>query len=191
MVLGRIKSQDVYTEEKKEDKKRGGCFCYTLCSIFLCVTKRSDGSWFSRRERRLSHFETAFKVRPFISPPKLTFSAYAPLRRYIDQSESSHLIPYMPPQSQVHVQCPHEFVVLASRPSGSIRRPWQVGSNLSAAYMLDFRHVWTWVKRRPSADKRLELLIRERWCDRVFRSVNSIWGIDNNSQLQHSYGQNI
>ena len=181
----------MFTLKKKRRQKRGGCFCFTLCSISLSVLKALDGSWFSRRERRLSQFETALKVRPFISPPKLTFSAYAPLRRYIDQSDSSHLIQYMTPQSQVYVQCTRELVVSPSRPSGSIRRPWQVISNLSAAYMVAFTHVWSWAKRWPSTDDLPELLIRARWCDRVFRSVNSIWSADNDSQLQHSYGRNI
>jgi hypothetical protein len=89
----------MFTRKKRQDKKEEAASATCFARLFLFVQGGVGWVMVSRRKRRLSQFETAFKVCR-LSPPNLTFSAYTPLQRYIDQSNPSHLIQHMPSEAK-------------------------------------------------------------------------------------------
>jgi len=89
----RIK-QDVHAEEKDKTKKRRPLLIYALLDSFFSF-KVSDGLWFYGATEGCHIMRQLSRFAVDLSPHELTFSAYTPLWRYIDQSNCSHLIQRM------------------------------------------------------------------------------------------------
>ena len=82
--------------KKREDKKEEADSATRFARFLFTLSWRWMDHGFWARHKVVTIRDNTQGSPVCLSPPKLTFSAYTPLWRYIDQSKSSLLISYLP-----------------------------------------------------------------------------------------------